>query len=55
MGTTLGRWIWIVTAALVGLWFVGLAFNVGGDGVHLLLVLAMALLAYELLVGETPA
>lgn len=38
----------MLTGCLVALWLIGMTFNVGGDGVHLLLVVAIALLAYEL-------
>ncbi len=45
---------WIVVWAAVALWFIGLAFNVGGNAVHLVLLVAMAVLVYELLVEEPP-
>lgn len=52
---SLGHWIWVITAVLVALWFVGVARNVGGDGIHLLLVMGVAVLGYELWANETPA
>ena len=56
MSTALGhRFRWAIVAALVVAWFVALAVDVGGNGVHLLLVGAIAVLVYELLVVETPA
>jgi len=45
---------WIVVCVAVTLWFIGLAFNVGGNAVHFVLLVAMALLVYELLVEEPP-
>ncbi|MBA2370861.1 MAG: hypothetical protein H0V71_04365 [Chloroflexi bacterium] len=45
---------WIVVCVAVTLWFIGLAFNIGGNAVHLVLLVAMALLVYELLVEEPP-
>jgi len=38
----------------VALWFVGLALNLGGNAIHLVLLVAMALLVYELLVKDPP-
>jgi hypothetical protein len=52
----LGRRIrWLVVALLVAAWFVALALDVGGNGVHLLLVAAVGLLFYELVTVDTPA
>lgn len=48
------RWtlIWVLVLG----WFVALAANWGGGGVHLLLLGAIAILVYELLIedGATP-
>ncbi|HUG55901.1 MAG TPA: hypothetical protein VMJ92_02390 [Candidatus Limnocylindrales bacterium] len=46
------RWV-IVWAAIVA-WFAALALNLGGNGIHLLLVAAIGLLVYELLAEEPP-
>lgn len=52
----LGRRIrWTLVFLLVLTWFVALAMNVGGNGVHLLLATAVALLLYELVAVETPS
>lgn len=45
---------WTLVWAAVALWFGGLAFDVGGNGIHLMLVAAIALLLYELLAAEGP-
>ncbi len=47
------RWtlVWLLVAA----WFVALAANLGGNAVHLLLLLAIGLLVYELLAEDAPA
>ena len=45
---------WGIVAAAVFAWFVALAFDLGGDAVHLLLVVALVVLVYELLVEEAP-
>lgn len=46
------RWtaVWVLLAA----WFLGLMLNVGGAAGNLLLVLALALLIYELLAADPP-
>ncbi|MFN2520023.1 MAG: DUF5670 family protein [Candidatus Limnocylindria bacterium] len=43
---------WTLVLASVVVWFVALALNVGGNAIHLLLVVAIGLLVYELLVDE---
>lgn len=43
---------WLVVWLAVAVWFVGLAFDLGGNAIHLVLLVAMAMLAYELLVVE---
>jgi hypothetical protein len=56
VSTALGRRIrWLVVAFLVAAWFVALGVDVGGNGVHLLLVAAVGLLFYELVAVDTPA
>ncbi len=56
MSIALGRRIrWIVAAALVAAWFVALAVDAGGNGVHLLLAAAVGVLLYELVAVDTPS
>jgi hypothetical protein len=43
---------WIAIWVLVFAWFAALALNVGGNLVHLLLLVAIGLLVYELLIPE---
>lgn len=43
---------WIVIWVLVAAWFAALALNIGGNGAHLLLLVAIGLLVYELLIPE---
>ena len=45
---------WTIVWLAVALWFVGLALNLGGNAIHLVLLAAMALLVYELLVKDPP-
>ena len=46
------RWtaVWVLVAA----WFVAQAANFGGNAVHLVLLLAIAILVYELLAEDAP-
>ena len=44
---------WIAVWVLIFAWFAALAVNVGGNAAHVLLLAAIAILAYELLVPET--
>jgi hypothetical protein len=56
MTIALGRRIrWFVVVALVAAWFVALAVDAGGNGVHLLLAAAVAVLLYELVAVDTPS
>jgi hypothetical protein len=56
MGNALGRRLrWILVVVLVAAWFVALALDVGGNGVHLLLAAAVAVLLYELVALDTPS
>jgi hypothetical protein len=56
MSNALGRRLrWIGVVALVAAWFVALALDVGGNGVHLLLAAAVAVLLYELVTLDTPS
>jgi hypothetical protein len=50
--TTGHRVRWIAIWGLIAAWFAALALNVGGNGAHLLLLGAIALLVYELLIPE---
>ena len=43
--------LWAVVAILVVLWLVGLLVHIGGGLIHLLLVLAVIVLLYNLFVG----
>jgi hypothetical protein len=42
----------LVLVVLVVLWLIGLVANVGGGLIHLLLVVALIVLVYNLLVGR---
>ena len=56
MSNALGRRLrWISVVALIAAWFVALALDVGGNGVHLLLAAAVGVLLYELVALDTPS
>lgn len=44
--------LWLIIAILVILWLAGFAFSIGGGLIHLLLVIAVIVLIYNLLVGN---
>ena len=45
---------WLVVWGSVAFWFVGLALDLGGNAIHLVLLIAVGVLVYELLVKEPP-
>jgi hypothetical protein len=45
---------WIAVWVLVVGWFVAQALNLGGNAVHLILLVAIGLLVYELLAEDAP-
>ena len=56
MSIALGRRIrWTLVFLLVLGWFFALAINAGGNGVHLLLAGAVAVLLYELVAVGAPS
>jgi hypothetical protein len=44
--------IWTIVVVLFVLWLIGLAINIGGGLIHLLLILAIIGIIYNLLVGR---
>ncbi len=44
--------LWTIIVVLFVLWLLGFAMNLGGGLIHLLLVLAVIALVYNLLVGR---
>ena len=56
MSNALGRRLrWTCVVILVAAWFVALAVDVGGNGLHLLLAAAVGILLYELVALDTPS
>lgn len=48
----LGSILWTVVVVLIVLWILGLVIHIGGGLIHLLLVVALIVLLYNLLVGR---
>ncbi|HEX9266576.1 MAG TPA: DUF5670 family protein [Candidatus Limnocylindria bacterium] len=46
---------WTLVWVLVVAWFVAQAANIGGNAAHLILLVAIGLLVYELLAEDAPA
>jgi hypothetical protein len=44
--------IWTIFVILVILWLLGFSFHIGGSLIHLLLVIALVVLVYNLLTGR---
>ena len=44
--------LWIVLVVLVALWALGLVFRVAGNLIHVLLVIALVVLIYNLVTGR---
>lgn len=44
--------LWIVLVVVLVVWLVGLLLRVAGNAVHLLLIVALAILIYNLVVGR---
>lgn len=44
--------IWTIIGILVILWLLGFITNIGGNLIHLLLVIALIVLVYQLLIGR---
>ena len=49
------RMLWTIIVILGILWLLGFSFHVGGGLIHLLLVIAVVILVFNLLTGRRPA
>lgn len=45
---------WLAVWGAVAIWFVALVFGLGGNAIHLLVLVAVAILLYELVVADAP-
>lgn len=50
----MGSILWAVLVIVLVIWVLGLVANIGGSLIHLLLIVAAAVLIYNLTVGRTP-
>lgn len=46
--------LWTIFVVLLVLWLLGFSFHIAGGLIHLLLVLAVIMLIYNLIVGRRP-
>jgi len=44
--------LWTILVVLVILWLLGFSFHIGGSLIHILLVIALIVLVYNLLTGR---
>ena len=44
--------LWLIVIVLVILWLGGFALNIGGNLIHILIVIALVLLIYRLATGK---
>lgn len=44
--------LWTLVAVILLLWLLGFSFSVGGSLIHLLLVVALVVLVFQLLTGR---
>lgn len=44
--------LWLVVVVIVVLWLLGFLFKIGGDLIHILLVVAAIVIVYNLLTGR---
>ncbi len=49
---SLGGILWLVAAVIVVLWLIGLVAKVAGNLIHLLLLVALAVVVYNLIAGR---
>ena len=49
---SLANILWLVVAVIVALWLIGLLANVAGNLIHLLLLVALVVLVYNLVAGR---
>lgn len=44
--------LWVILAVVVVFWLIGLLFDLAGNLIHILLIVALAILIYNLLTGR---
>lgn len=48
----MGQLLWIVFVVIVAIWMFGIILDVAGDAIHLLLVIALIVLLYNIFIGR---
>jgi hypothetical protein len=48
----MGQLLWIVFVVIVAIWLFGLVLDVAGSAIHLLLVIALIVLLYNVFIGR---
>lgn len=51
----MGQLLWIIFVVIVAIWLFGLVLDVAGSAIHLLLVIALIVLLYNVFVGRRRA
>jgi hypothetical protein len=52
---SLANILWLVVAVIVALWLLGLVTRVAGNLIHLLLIVALIVIVYNLITGRSAA
>ena len=52
---SLANILWLVVVVIVALWLIGLVANIAGNLIHLLLLVALAVLVYNFITGRRAA
>jgi|GEM_PF-1790732 len=48
----MGQILWIILVIIVAFWLIGVVANIAGSFIHLLLIVALIILVYNLFIGR---
>jgi hypothetical protein len=48
----MGQILWIIFVVIVAIWLIGFALDIAGGFIHLLLIVALLVLLYNIFVGR---
>lgn len=51
----MGQILWIILVVIVAIWLIGFLADIAGNLIHLLLVVGVIILAYNLIAGRNKA
>lgn len=51
----MGQILWVIFVVIVAFWLIGVVMNIAGNLIHLLLVVALLVLLYNLFTGRRQA